>query len=193
MQNKIYRLSIISLFIFCLFALNTTPAASQASKNLTPTLKTLGVLAQKGDNLSFLRTSLYSYSFQWIFVLTVNRKLGSNIRHSNFKTWLKNISTAPQIPDGDHWLTNYIGHPLLGASVYAFYRKSGFSNEESIAGTFLQSTLFEYTVEAWKKPPSGVDLIVTPVIGSFIGNQVGMNSFILSSSYAITKYIFHLF
>ena len=150
-------------------------------------------IAKNGHPLGYLQTSLLSYTFQWTFCFTVNRGLGRDILHSNFRTWLKNVRTVPEIRDGDHWITNFIGHPLLGASVYAFYKNRGFSDRASIAGTFLQSTLFEYTVEGWKKPPSGIDLIVTPVLGSLIGSQIGMNSFILSSSYAISKYIFRLF
>ena len=151
------------------------------------------VVARNGQTLAYFRTSLLSYGFQWGFIFTINRGLGRAVAHSSFKKWLKNISTVPEIPDGDHWLTNYVGHPLLGASIYAFYRNRGFSNKESIAGTFLQSTLFEYTVEGWKKPPSGVDLLVTPIVGSLVGSQVGMNSFLLSTSYAISKYIFRWF
>lgn len=171
----------------------STEAAEKPDKNTVEPVTTFSILARRGQDLSFLRTTLVSYVFQWGFVFTINRGLGKDICSSNFKRWLTNISTVPQIPDGDHWITNFIGHPLLGASVYAFYKNRGFSHEQSVAGTFLQSALFEYTVEGWKKPPSGVDLIVTPVIGSFIGSQVGMNSFLLSSSYAISKYIFHLF
>jgi len=150
-------------------------------------------VAKNGQRFGYLQTSAISYSFQWTFVLTVNRNLGRDILNSNFKKWMKNISQMPEMWDGDHWVTNFIGHPLLGASVFAFYRNRGFSNQASMAGAFLQSTLFEYTVEGWKQPPSGIDLIVTPVLGSLIGSQVGMNSFLLSSSYALTKYIFRLF
>lgn len=150
-------------------------------------------VAKNGQRFGYLQSSAISYSFQWTFVLTVNRGLGRDIMNSNFRRWLKNISQVPELRDGDHWITNFIGHPLLGATVFAFYRNRGFSNEACVAGAFLQSTLFEYTVEGWKQPPSGIDLIVTPILGSIIGSQVGMNSFILSSSYALSKYIFRLF
>ncbi|MFQ5823989.1 MAG: DUF3943 domain-containing protein [bacterium] len=193
MKNNIYLISIISIFILCMSSKNSSAATPKFPGNNANFVSTYRIIAKRGENLSFLRTTLLSYTFQWGFVFTINRGLGREIRNSNFKRWLKNITTLPEIPDGDHWITNYIGHPLLGASIYAFYRNRGFSNKASIAGTFLQSTLFEYTVEGWKKPPSGIDLIVTPVVGSIIGSQVGMSSFILSSSYAISKYIFSLF
>lgn len=183
--------SVLVIIILVLFSTSPLTAGSPL-EGATP-YKVADILARKGDDLSFLRTSLLAYAFQWTFVFSVNRGLGSDITDSNFQKWFKNVTTLPQLRDGDSWVTNYIGHPLMGASVYAFYRDRGFSSKQSIAGTFLQSTLFEYTVEGWKKPPSGVDLIVTPVVGSLIGSKVGMNSFILSSSYAISKYILGLF
>lgn len=153
----------------------------------------LGILAKNGEELSFVRTSILAYAAQWGFIFTINRDLGKDVRDSNFQRWLRNMRTMPTLNDGDGWITNFVGHPLLGASLYAFYRDRGFSDTQSFAGTLLQSTLFEYTVEGWKQPPSGVDLIVTPVLGSVIGSRIGMNSFWVSSSYAITKYIFGLF
>lgn len=152
------------------------------------------VVPRENQKLGFLYTSISAYVFQWVFVHTINRNLGRDIRNSNFHHWLKNMKTLPEIPDGDSWVTNYIGHPLLGATVFAFYKNRGFSDKQSLAGTFLQSTLFEYTVEGWKKPPSAVDLVVTPLVGGLIGSQLGINSIaILSSTYAVTKYIFKLF
>ncbi|MFQ5706960.1 MAG: DUF3943 domain-containing protein [bacterium] len=189
MQHKFLLVLLILTFVVA------GPAAAKPNPpgSFVKKAETFGILAKRGQHLSFFRTSLLPYAFQWSFVLTVNRGLGGDIRKSNFKRWLRNVKTLPQIPDGDHWVTNYVGHPLLGASVFAFYKHRGFSNRQSMIGTFLQSTLFEYTVEGWKKPPSGVDLIVTPLLGSLIGSKIGMNSLLLSSSYAISKYIFRLF
>jgi hypothetical protein len=186
--NRRFHSSIIGVLLLTLFSASPVQSAPGGVKDLYGP-----VISHNGQTLGYFRTSLASYSFQWVFILSINRELGRSVFNSNFKKWLKNVTTVPEIPDGDHWMTNYIGHPLLGASVYAFYRNRGFSNRASIAGTFLQSTLFEYTVEAWKQPPSGVDLLVTPILGSLVGSRIGMNSFLLSSSYAVTKYVFRLF
>lgn len=191
---KINRIFTASFFIVVMIYSFSSPVQLAAGDGASYTPYRLNVeIAKNGQTLGYLQSSLISYSFQWTFIFTVNRNLGRDILNSNFDRWIKNITQLPEIPDGDHWITNFIGHPLLGASVFAFYRNRGFSNGASLAGTFLQSTLFEYTVEGWKQPPSGIDLIVTPTLGSLIGSQVGMNSFILSSSYALTKYIFRLF
>ncbi len=138
--------------------------------------------------------SILPYVLQWTYVFTINRELGSDIRGSDFKTWLKNVTSLPEIPDGDDWTINYVGHPLLGATFYSFYRNRGFSAKRSFWGAVLQSTLFEYTVEAWKQPASGVDLIVTPVVGSLMGEKLGLNkTLILGSAFSLGKYIFRLF
>lgn len=192
MQNK------LSTRVFCLSILTLLAAESLQAETgnsySTYRLATLNkVFPHENQKLGFLYTSISAYTFQWVFIHTINRGLGRDIRGSDFKRWFRNVTTVPQIPDGDHWTTNYIGHPLLGATIYAFYKNRGFSDKASIAGTILQSTLFEYTVEGWKQPPSGVDLIVTPLIGSLVGWKIGMNSAILSSTYAVTKYILGLF
>jgi hypothetical protein len=188
-QRELLASAIILSFLFTEELLS---AGEGAGVTYTPYNIDIAI-AKNGHPLGYLQSSLLSYTFQWTFCFTFNRGLGRDILHSNFRTWLKNMRTLPEIPDGDHWITNFVGHPLLGASVFAFYKNRGFSDKASVTGTFLQSILFEYTVEGWKKPPSGVDLVVTPVLGSLIGWQIGMHSFILSSSYAISKYIFRLF
>ncbi|MFQ5603642.1 MAG: DUF3943 domain-containing protein [bacterium] len=193
MDRTIFLLVLSLLCLTFFSALEPAWCNPPASNNNYSPYRLNSVLARNGEHLSYFKTSVFSYTIQWGFVFTINRGLGRDIRRSNFKRWLKNMATLPEIPDGDGWITNYIGHPLLGASVYAFYKNRGFSHKASAAGTLIQSTLFEYTVEGWKQPPSGVDLIVTPLLGTLIGSQVGMNSLLLSSSYAITKYIFGLF
>ncbi|NIV94836.1 DUF3943 domain-containing protein [candidate division KSB1 bacterium] len=82
---------------------------------------------------------------------------------------------------------------FVGGKYLCFLQKPRILGQGQFSGTLLQSTLFEYTVEAWEKPPSGVDLVVTPIIGSFIGSHVGMRSFIFSSTFVLTKYIFRIF
>ncbi|MFQ5675377.1 MAG: DUF3943 domain-containing protein [bacterium] len=192
MANKIKCISSL-FFTFILLISNALQAAPPAPRSVFQTFTMGKVVPGESQKFGFLYTSISAYAFQWVFVNTINRNLGRDIRKSSFQHWLKNMTTLPEIPDGDSWVTNYIGHPLLGATVFVFYKNRGFSDKQSLAGTFLQSTLFEYTVEGWKKPPSGVDLVVTPLVGSLIGSQIGLNSVILSSSYALTKYIFGLF
>lgn len=163
--------------------------AGDSARELIPSLQRNLPMRQAG----FVSASVVPYLSQWVFVFTVNRELGHDIRRSNAKRWLKNVGTFPQIRDGDSWLTNFLGHPLMGANLYHFYRTRGFSTRQSFWGTFLQSTLFEYTVEAWKQPPSGVDLLVTPTLGSLLGKTLGDRTFMLSSLYAAARFVYSLF
>ncbi|MFQ5753285.1 MAG: hypothetical protein ACE5HI_14940, partial [bacterium] len=113
---------IFSILILILFTGNSLHSASDTPYDIPNHSQANAILAKNGQQFGYLQTSILSYTFQWSFIFTINRGLGRDVRNSNFKRWLKNITTLPEIPDGDHWITNYIGHPLLGASVYAFYK-----------------------------------------------------------------------
>jgi hypothetical protein len=75
----------------------------------------------------------------------------------------------PPLLDGDAFKTNFIQHPVFGASAYLYYRARGYDRGASSLGSFLTSALFEYTVEGWKQSPSLNDLILTPGLGVPLG------------------------
>lgn len=80
-----------------------------------------------------------------------------------------NIKKGPVV-DKDDWAVNYIGHPISGAAYYTMVRHQGFSRMESFAFSVAMSTFFwEYGIEALAEVPSIQDLIITPVIGSLMG------------------------
>lgn len=80
-----------------------------------------------------------------------------------------NIKKGPVV-DKDDWVVNYIGHPVSGAAYYTMVRHQGFSRMESFAFSVAMSTFFwEYGLEAFAEVPSIQDLIITPVIGSLMG------------------------
>ncbi len=79
------------------------------------------------------------------------------------------VKAGPVI-DEDDWAVNYIGHPISGAYYYTMVRHQGFSALESAAFSFCMSTFFwEYGIEAFAEIPSIQDLILTPLIGSLLG------------------------
>jgi hypothetical protein len=83
--------------------------------------------------------------------------------------WKERVSEGPVI-DEDSWAVNYIGHPVTGALYYTVVRNQGFSRMESFAFSFAMSTFFwEYGIEAFAEIPSIQDIIVTPIIGSLMG------------------------
>lgn len=83
--------------------------------------------------------------------------------------WKENIKAGP-IWDQDEWTINYIGHPYFGAAYYMVARNQGLTPLESGAYSFLMSTfLWEMGIEAFAEVPSKQDIIITPLIGSVIG------------------------
>ena len=81
----------------------------------------------------------------------------------------ENVTKGPVI-DTNQWAYNWIGHPYSGAAYYTVARHAGLSRGSSFAYSFWMSTLYwEYGVEAIAEIPSIQDLIVTPVLGSLLG------------------------
>ncbi len=83
--------------------------------------------------------------------------------------WKEKVSAGPVV-DKDDWMINYIGHPLSGAAYYTVARHSGAGIMKSFGYSVLMSTFFwEYGLEAFAEVPSIQDLIITPLIGSLMG------------------------
>lgn len=109
--------------------------------------------------------------------LVVGRFIATGIEEANWKrptngivnAWADHVSRPPVI-DKDNFRTNFIEHPISGAVYYSIARHSGFSMLESFGFSVFSSTfLWEYGLEAIFERPSINDLIVTPVLGSLIG------------------------
>ncbi len=85
------------------------------------------------------------------------------------KRWKENVQAGP-VWDDDLWFLNWIMHPWSGAIYYMSARGSGFKRWESFVYTTLISTFFwEYGIEAIAEIPSWQDLIITPTLGSLLG------------------------
>lgn len=83
--------------------------------------------------------------------------------------WKENVKAGPII-DQDNFFLNYIMHPYFGGVYYMTARSNGFTIFESFSYATIMSTFFwEYGVEAFAEIPSVQDLIVTPVLGSMVG------------------------
>lgn len=83
--------------------------------------------------------------------------------------WKENVKAGP-VWDEDNWVLNWITHPYSGGVYYMTSRSAGFSRLESFGYSAIMSTFFwEYGIEAFAEIPSIQDLIITPVVGSVIG------------------------
>lgn len=86
-----------------------------------------------------------------------------------FGRYRRNIKKGP-VKDNDDPAINYIGHPYAGAATYTLARNNGNSPLQSFGYSIAMSTFFwEYGFEALAEVPSIQDLIITPVIGSIVG------------------------
>lgn len=83
--------------------------------------------------------------------------------------WWDHVKVGPHW-DRDNPIFNYILHPYGGAAYYMSARSQGFNVKQSMVYSFMVSTFFwEYGIEAFMEIPSIQDLIITPVVGSVVG------------------------
>lgn len=86
------------------------------------------------------------------------------------KRWWRNVFKRGPEWDHDNAIFNYILHPYAGAVYFMSARSCGFSYRESLLYSAAVSTIgWEFGIEAFMERPSYQDLIITPVIGSLIG------------------------
>ncbi len=86
--------------------------------------------------------------------------------------WLRNVKRGP-VWDHDDAVLNWVAHPYVGSTYYVAARKSDFNEFDSFLYSFAMSTFFwEYGVEAFAETPSVQDLILTPVLGAFLGEYL---------------------
>ncbi len=110
-----------------------------------------------------------------ITVLLLSPKEFSMWSDDNRLKWYKikekyvNAYTKAPVIDHDLWITNYIGHPYQGSLYFNTLRSQGSTFIESSAYNMAQSVLWEYAWEGGLEQPSIQDLIVTPIVGTVLG------------------------
>lgn len=89
---------------------------------------------------------------------------------SNLGTnYSRRVGSGPVV-DRDDWFLNWITHPYWGAVYYMQPRVAGYSWNASVLYSFFCSSIFwEYGVEGFAEVPSWQDLVITPGIGSILG------------------------
>lgn len=87
-----------------------------------------------------------------------------------FKRWWRNnFKLGPEI-DGDNAIFNYVLHPYAGAVYFMSARSQGFNFYQSFLYSAAVSTIgWEYGIEAFMERPSIQDLLITPIVGSVVG------------------------
>lgn len=80
--------------------------------------------------------------------------------------------TLPPVWDNDSISWNYGAHPIMGSLSYLAYRNRRAHWAEACAGAAINSAIYEYIIAGGTQQPSINDLIVTPVIGSLLGEGI---------------------
>ena len=91
-------------------------------------------------------------------------------KQNMFKKWRDNVSKP--VWDDDTWWVNYVLHPYWGGAYYIRARERGFDQWQSFWYSALLSTPWEYGAEVLAEPVSIQDMIVTPVLGSLVGEYL---------------------
>lgn len=137
-----------------------------------PTLEELGatdsVIDRPGLKWWAIDTAVIS-AVTWGATLAFNKNIRDGVTSSSGKQWLDNISQSPQWNDGSDAVTNYVSHPLLGASWFLTYRSRGHGFIASSLGLMFQSFWLEYAIEGPYNVPSVHDMVFTPLLGIPIG------------------------
>ena len=150
----------------------------------------------KSDFDEFMKETLFDYSIIWAGRFYFVPKNATQL--FDFPKWFHNISgwqgcrgimardnlcspartpfLKPALWDGDALHTNLERHPAFGAAAYLYYRGMGYDRLTSSFASFLQSALFEYTIEGWQQSPSFTDIIVTPGLGVPFGMFLELTS-----------------
>lgn len=87
-----------------------------------------------------------------------------------FTRWYKNVFKRGPEWDHDNPIFNYVLHPYAGAAYFMSARSCGFNFWQSMFYSFCISSFgWEFGIEAFMERPSYQDLVITPVVGSVIG------------------------
>lgn len=105
----------------------------------------------------------------WLYVLpeSISNWTDEDKETYSFEKWKENVRNPHW--DEDTFLVNYILHPYWGATYYVRGRERGLSRTQSFFFSAGLSFLFEFGFEALFEQPSYQDLLITPIVGSLIG------------------------
>ena len=120
----------------------------------------------------YVGAAITAFGVLWVLPESISNWDKDKMREEGiFERWKENVRAGP-VWDEDDWFLNYVTHPWSGAVYYMSARGSGFKMCESFVYSTLMSTFFwEYGIEAFAEIPSIQDLIVTPIVGSILGEQ----------------------
>lgn len=122
------------------------------------------------DTGMYFGTTIVAFGILWAMPENVSNWDKEEIKEKGVLwKWKENVKAGP-VWDEDDWVLNWVTHPYSGGVYYMTARSSGFNIFESFLYSAFMSTCFwEYGIEAFAEIPSKQDLIITPVLGSAVG------------------------
>lgn len=162
------------LLIFYLFILKLTLASTELHTQINSSNEEefITYLQSRGDwdRLGKQSISAGILALATLGVYIVNDDKENHLAFADVgKEWKNNIGKGTTWDRSSNFI-NFVAHPYAGASYYTAARKSDFNRFDSFLYSLTMSTfLWEYGLEAVKEPPSIQDLVITPFIGSFLG------------------------
>jgi hypothetical protein len=120
----------------------------------------------------FLGAAVVTFGVLWVMPESFTNWDKEEMRdYGLVNRWKDNVRAGP-VWDEDGIFLNWIMHPWVGGIYYMSARGSGYNKWQSFAYTAIMSTFFwEYGIEAFAEIPSWQDLIITPILGSVLGEQ----------------------
>ena len=89
-----------------------------------------------------------------------------------YKRWFDFVFRKGPEWDHDKFVFNYVLHPYAGAAYFMAARSCGFNFWRSFLYSAIISNIgWEFGIEACMERPSYQDLVITPVVGSLIGEM----------------------
>ncbi len=118
----------------------------------------------------FMGAAIASFGILWVLPESfTNWDKEEMLEYGMIQRWKDNVRAGP-VWDDDDIFFNWIMHPWSGAVYFMSARGSGFNKWESFAYSAVMSTFFwEYGIEAFAEIPSWQDLLITPIVGSVLG------------------------
>jgi hypothetical protein len=137
-----------------------------------------GIPLKQPDHAGLKRDVMYFFGYQVLplgaLYLLPESASNWNKRFASYdnpwEKWWENVNDAQMDPDGVFY--NYISHPYWGATYYIRGRERGLDRAQSFYFAALLSTIYEYGMESFFEPVSIQDLIITPVLGSLVGEYL---------------------
>lgn len=163
MKPKIITNCFLALLISGIFPFSSSAQLTDPPRGIW-FKKTETTLQRFGYSQAILWPSTIG-SHLYMYVRENDTDWSSIVTRNNYKRTF----TLPPVWDRDSISWNYGVHPIMGTFSYLSWRNKRAHWAVAIAGTAVNSAIYEYLIAGGTQRPSYNDMIVTPLLGSLAG------------------------